>query len=340
MSKYSPKTSSRDAGSKAGKGSLDQSNGLPMGGGSAGKLFKLSGGEFKAQRIVIAPNQIETKTKKHPVNPRNDKAFNERSLAKTLSSIREKGIEDDCLGIWADKDRKTILIIKGSSRRWCAIKTGVEYPVWVLPAGSATNDDIRQLIANDELQRPHSFRERGEAYIEQLKERGLDPESMKNDEIAAELGVGRETMRKCIQAYKVNNRLLELIPDYEAVKQGVYSKLAKAEKAIDKDSSKSITSIVNAVTLALVGIEKLDTEEAQEKALTEIEKAVYGNDVDSESGWSVTELATFDSKLKKARKLVSSDGRNIKFELNRQDPELIAAVEKLIKEHVKNDKDK
>lgn len=329
MSKYAPSTSSRDQFRKSDKFNLAQSNGLVT-----GKSFKLSSGEVKAQRIVIAPDQIEEKTKKHPINPRNDKAFNERSLAKTLQSIREKGIEDDCLGIWSDNERTTILIIKGSSRRWCAIKAGVEYPVWVLPASSATNDDIRQLIANDELQRPHSFRERGEAYIQQLKERGLEPDSMKIDDMAAELGVGRETMRKCIQAYKVNNRLLELIPDYEAVKQGVYSKLAKIEKAIDKDSRKTIASVVSSVTLALVGIDKLDTEEAQEKALAEIEKAVYGNDLDSESGWSVTELATFDSKLKKARKLVSADGRNVKFELNRQDPDLIKAVENLIKEHV------
>ncbi len=329
MGKYSPKTSSRNQVSKAQKGSLEQGNKL-----IAGKTYNLSKGEVKAQRIVIAHEQIEAKTKKHPLNPRNQKALNERSLSKTLNSIRSKGVEDDCLGIWENAERKTILIIKGSSRRWCAIKAGADYPVWVLPADSASNDDIRQLIANDDLQRPHSFRERGESYVEQLKERGLDHQTMTNDEIAAELGVGRETMRKCMQAYKLDRRLLELIPDYEAVNQGIYRKLAKVEKAIAKDSAKSIPSVVSAVSLALVGIENLDTSEAQERAMCEIEKAVYGEDVDADSGWSVTELATFTSKHKKARKLVSSDGRNIKFELNRQEPELIEAVEKLIKEYI------
>lgn len=309
-----------------------QGNGLDV--SKASKTYNLTNGEKTATRIVLSAGEIETKTEKHPLNPRNQRALNERSLAKTLASVREYGITEDCLGIWKDKDRNIIQIIKGSSRRWCAIKAGVDYPVWVLPADCATNDDIRKLIANDELQRPHSYRERGEAIVEQLKERGLDFESMKNEEIAAELGIGRETVRKCMQAYRVNNRLLELIPDYESVKQPVYGKLAKLERALDKDPSKSINHVANAVKMATIGIEKLDTAEAQEKVIGEIEKAILGKG-GADAGWTVTELATFDSSRKKARKHVSPDGRNVKFELNRQDPELIEAVENLIREHAK-----
>ncbi|MGL1259928.1 hypothetical protein ACSTK8_24395 [Vibrio parahaemolyticus] len=323
MSKY---TAKKD------KFSQGQGNGLNT--SKASKIYNFTNGEQTATRIVLSAGEVETKTEKHPLNPRNQKALNERSLAKTLASVREDGITEDCLGIWKDKDRTVIQIIKGSSRRWCAIKAGVDYPVWVLPAGCATNDDIRKLIANDELQRPHSYRERGEAIVEQLKERGLDFESMKNEEIAAELGIGRETVRKCMQAYRVNNRLLELIPDYESVKQPVYGKLAKLERALDKDPSKSINHVANAVKMATIGIEKLDTEEAQEKVIGEIEKAILGKG-GADVGWTVTELAKFDSSRKKARKHVSPDGRNVKFELNRQDPELIEAVENLIREHAK-----
>ncbi|UTZ44621.1 ParB family protein [Vibrio campbellii] len=319
---------------KANKFSQEQSNGLTE--SKAAKVYKLTNGEREAFRMVIKSDDVEVKTEKHPLNYRNQLAFNERSLAKTLADIRDSGIRNDCLGIWADKERSKIHVIKGSRRRWCAIKLGIDYPIWVLPFGCATNDDIRKLIASDELQRPHSYRERGEGMCVQLKERGLEPDSMKNDEIAAELGIGRETVRKCMQAHYVNSRLLELIPDYESVNQPVYAELAKLEKALDKDSTKSISGVVKKVSLALVGVESLETDEAQKKAIEELNKAILGKGKSKGTEWKASDIVKFDSRLKKARKLVSADGRNVKFELNRQDPDLIAKIESLIKEHHKS----
>ncbi len=52
------------------------------------------------------------------------------------------------------------------------------------------------------------------------------------------------------------------------------------------------------------------------------------------TGWVTTELVSFESKNKHARKQVSGDGNSVKFELSRVDKSLIADIENLIKERL------
>ncbi|QFT40023.1 MULTISPECIES: ParB family protein [unclassified Vibrio] len=318
---------------KQNKGQQTQGNGLSLGVKRESKEFKLESGVVNAIRMVISADEVDTKTKSHPLNPRNQEALNAVSVGSTLNSVRENGIDTDCLGIWSD-DKKTILVIEGSVRRFCAITASKDYPIWVLPANSASNKDIRRLVADAGDKKPHSWRERGKAYWSEAEELGKDPSTLKVDELAALLGVGRETMRKCIQAFKIDIRLLSLIPDYEGVPTSFYGKLAKVEKELARNFM-NLGEFCKKISKQLDSASSMDVVAAQEyvmeKILAELTKEIGGS---NGAGWETIDVVKFDSKDKHVRKSVSPNGRTVKFELSRIDTSIIDDIEQLLKDRL------
>ncbi len=298
------------------------------------KVFRLEHGTVTATFMEIDFNDILNQTQIHPLNPRNQDALDDSSVESTLESIRKNGIDTECLGIWSDNE-KTILIIEGSVRRYCAIKSKKSYPIWVLPAKSATNKDVRRLIADASDKKPHSLRERGEAYWKEALELSDDAENMTNEQLSQLLSVGRETLRKALQAFHVDIRLLKIMPDYEGVANSFYPKLAKIEKQLVKDNTsidefigkiKSSDNVKNALG-------QFSKSEIQQIILSEMESVAY-NAAPRKNTWRTNDIVKFEQKNKFARKSTSSNGESIRFELGRVDNKLIETIESIIKQHL------
>ncbi|MFA0098627.1 hypothetical protein AB4406_26580, partial [Vibrio splendidus] len=130
------------------------------------------------------------------------------------------------MGIWSE-DQKTILVLEGSVRRYCAIECEKSYPIKVLPYDCASSKELRELIEDISNKKRHSLRERGLAYKKALIEQGFNPDEMKINEVADALCVGRETIRKCLQASDINAELIEIFPDYEGIPSSFYARIAK-----------------------------------------------------------------------------------------------------------------
>ncbi|CAH0543299.1 ParB family protein [Vibrio marisflavi] len=333
-SKYSRSTGKEAFLGKSAKGHLQQGNKLQVQSKRELKEYKLESGVYKAQRHVLSHDEIETKTRSHFLNPRNQDALNYDAASAIIESIREKGIDTDCLGIWSS-DNTTILVIEGSLRRYCAIETKQSYPIWVLPSDSASNNDIRALIRDAHSLKPHSLRERGKAMMDEAGEHGIEPSTLTVNELAALLNVGRETVRKSIQALKIDEELLQIFPDYEGIPNSFYAKLARVEKTLKKFGT-SIQSFKDAILMDkdISSSSQLDKAERQDIVLSVIERqelALKGSG--SAKSETLVDLVKFASKDKHARKRVSANGKTVKFELSRMDKALVEEVEALIKSY-------
>lgn len=337
MSKFGRQTSKEQllhGGKKAGFSQVKQSNNL---GSSAQftntsktKLFTLESGKVSATHHIISTVDIETKTRAHKLNPRNQKALCLDAVRKIIEDIRENGIDTDCVGIWSD-DNTTIEVIEGSVRRWCAIETDQVYPIWVLPAGCATNRDIRRLISSAVMQKAHSFRERGRAMMQEAIELDSNAINMKVNDLSALLDIGRETVRKLLQAYKVSEVLIEAFPDCEGIPNSFYASLSRIEKILIKHSRKPAEFVKDAQKNVIM--ESFATVDDRQvhllKSMEQLEAKIKGGSGKSE--WDAVEVVTFDSKDKRVRKLTNNDGRLVKFEFSRIEKELIDEIEILIK---------
>ncbi|EGU47178.1 ParB [Vibrio ichthyoenteri ATCC 700023] len=312
-------------------GKVNQTNNLGSKISSKPKTFRLEGGVVPASLRVINSENILLETEIHPLNPRNQDALDDISVKNTLESISKNGIDTDCLGIWSDDESK-ILIIEGSVRRYCAIKTEQCYPIWVLPAKSATNKDIRRLIADASDKKKHSLRERGEAYWKEALELTDKIDSMTNEELSELLSVGRETLRKALQAFHIDMRLLKILPDYEGVQNAIYPKLAKIEKHLKKNSV-SIDLFIQEVESSpeLNNIKEMEnTVDIQQQILTVMEALAFKARLKKTSKWHTNDLVQFEQKNKFARKSISANGESVRFEFGRINSDLIEDIEELI----------
>lgn len=323
---------------KSSLGHVSQGNKLSTQNVNKTKNYNFEGGVVSASHRIIDATDVQFKTDIHPLNPRNQRALNVTSVAETLASIKANGIDTDCIGIWSD-DNKEILVIEGSVRRFCAIETNNDYPIWVLPAGSASNNDIRRLISDADSKKPHSLREKGASYIKEALELDNEAESLTIDELAKLIGIGRETVRKAMQAYKLNSLLLEAIPDYEGVSNSIYPELAKVEKAINKtqlDMNVFVKQVKdNAGYQQALEIESIG--EAQKRVLDVIQtlSKKTSNKTPVKKAETI-ELASYSDRFKSAILKVSPNGRKHTFEFSRIEKSVVDEIENFIREKLKS----
>lgn len=316
-------------------GKVNQANNLGGKSVSKSKTFRFEGGVFTATLREITPKSLKKETEIHPLNPRNQDALNEHSVKSTLESISKNGIDTDCLGIWSDDESK-ILVIEGSVRRYCAMKTEQVYPIWVLPAKSATNKDIRRLIADASDKKPHSLRERGEAYWKEALELSDNVNMMTNEELSELLDVGRETLRKALQAFNIDMRLLKIMPDYEGVPNNIYPKLAKIEKHLAKNNIDIDIFVKNVNLNQEVELARTKTgiSNIQQCILSVMENIAFESKLKKNNNWQTSDLVKFDKKNKFARKSISPNGENIRFEFGRINIDLINDIEEMVKKRL------
>ena len=270
-----------------------------------------SGKKVNATRIVIASNELESKTAIHKLNPRRQKSLTLDSVRDILESIRQEGVHTE--GVAIKNDQSVYELLDSSRRRFCCIHTQKDLPLWVIE-DTINESDLVAFIQTTQSVKRLSYRELGSDYDVLMKEGSFN----KIDELAEYLSLGRETCRKRYVAASINQALISVFPDCEGIPNGYYAKLAKIEKQLGKEKT-SITTFIHSLKLS-DDEEKTRVEEQQKCILQSMENKL--KKATDKVTWKTTQLAEFDDKNTYAKISKSSDNRNLKIELSRLPSEL------------------
>lgn len=265
-----------------------------------------SGKKVNATRIVIASNELESKTTIHKLNPRIQKSLTLDSVRDILDSIRQEGVHTE--GVAIKNDQNVYELLDSSRRRFSCIHTQKDLPLWVIEDTINENDLVAFIQTTQSVKRL-SYRELGSDYDVLMKEGGFN----KIDELAEYLSLGRETCRKRYAAASINQKLISVFPDCEGIPNSYYAKLAKIEKQLNKEKT-SITTFLNSLKLS-DDDENTCVEDKQKSILQRMENKLKKNT--GKVTWKTTSLAEFNDKNTYAKILKSSDNRSLKIELSR-----------------------
>lgn len=156
---------------------------------------------------------------------------------------------------------------------------------------------------------------------------------MKIEDLAKELSIGRESLRKRLAAHKVSKDILTVFVDYEGIPNNYYGSLAKVQNQLSranknlKDTMKSFSKKISDVDL---GDTVLDKQAMTLKKLEEFVERLLKKQPKPE--WSNRELCQFDDKKAYARVKNSPDGKSMKIELSRVGAEKMREAERLIEQ--------
>lgn len=288
------------------------------------KLFTLHNGrKLEAEHIIVPAEKVELETAVHPLNPRNQEALTVNAVRDILKDIEARGVDTEGVAV---KRNGVYLLIEGSRRRFCCIRSAKEFPLWVLPDDLNT-DDINSIISATQTSRRFSYREVGFKYLKEMEEHGF----VTNDELAQYLGISHVSVSKRIQAAKIDSNLIALFPDYEGIPNSYYNRLSRLQKYIEKNLF-SLDEVVENTREEIRDLDISDISEAQKFVMEKITTVVEKLDIKPPNkGWDTRELATFTNKDKYARISKNASGRKIRFEFNRMNSELIEEIERFIK---------
>lgn len=295
--------------------------------------YKFKSGAVKAKRVIFTPDEL-SKVKSHPLNPRTQEALSPESIGENYTSMVINGIHEYSLGIYAE-DNETVLVIEGSSRLYTANNNELSFPIEILPFGCATNAELRKLIKEKSDKQSFSLRERGLSFEKELIELGVEENEIKTISIktATELlGVGRETLRKCLKASRINEDLILLFPHYESVHNKVYDYLDKLEQDLTKNNI-VITDFIELLNLKF-DANGLSINDVHQVVIDEIDLQVKELLGEKDNKEPVT-VDLLPPKLRVyTRKKTSSDGKKVEFILNRHSKESIKRIEQFIKDEL------
>lgn len=292
---------------------------------SATKTFL--NGNLTSKRIVVKAKDILCKTVIHYLNPRNQEALTLEAVSDIFPSIKENGVTTE--GIAIEKDGK-LHVLDASRRRFACLESNQDLPLWVVNS-SATDQQLLKIINDSQEVKKWSYPEHGRYLLKIANIQGLNTESMKIDELAVELGIGRESLRKRIEALEVDSALRSVFIDYEGIPNGYYSDLAKLQRQLTKIK-------INVSEQMVVFKSKLDTlpmngsiSERQKKTLEYLKEFV--NDATQNNTapkWVEKELGSFENKRTKVRRKVNEKTRRTVYEFTRLPKELQAEIDSLI----------
>lgn len=295
------------------------------------KVFTFSDGrKVEAEHTIISENTIEISTIVHPMNPRNQIALDKDAVRDILEQIRNRGVDKEGVAL---REGEKYLIIEGSRRRYCCIETHQDFPLWVIH-GKLTAKEIYEIINASQSSKKFSYRELGTQYLKQMQEFNF----VTNESFAGYLNTSTETVRKRIQAAKIDNNLINIFPDAEGIPNSFYSRLAKIEKILKKQSI-DLESILNKIKKEIQFDKSIDVNNQQNQLMHQLDatiKNVLGDQKDQM--WDTYDLEIFDNKDKYAKISRNSNGRKVKFEFNRLNSNLIQEIESLIIECLKKHK--
>lgn len=187
-------------------------------------------GELKAKRVVVKASEVETKTQPHYLNPRNQEALTLDAVADIYDSILSDGVDTE--GVAIEQNGK-YLILDSSRRRFCCIKGHKDLPLWVIE-GHPTVAQLLKIINNTQEVKKWSYYEHGNYLLSVAENTDIDVKSLNVEELAEQLGIGRETLRKRLEAVNIDDALRTVFVDYEGIPNTYYSELSKIQKKLTK----------------------------------------------------------------------------------------------------------
>lgn len=307
---------------------VDQKSGLPplRTPPTQKRLFTLANGRKVEARYVVVPgSEVSDKTLVHELNPRNQEAVDDLSTRDILPLIKESGVTTEAIAVCRDGK---YYLVEGSRRRYCCIKCSADLPLWSFDE-EISREDAACIVNAAQTAKRFSYREMGMKYLEIMENKKFKT----NDELASYLNIGIESIRKRIQAAKVDKELIRIFPDCEGIPNTYYSKLAKIEKTA-KNNSIPLTELTSEVGAEDNKINNInDIEEVQKSILTGLLSviSILCNDAQKPSKWTVSDIAEFDDKDTYARIKKSTDGQKVSFEFKRINQSTINEIERLIK---------
>ncbi|QTP13318.1 ParB family protein [Serratia symbiotica] len=293
----------------------------------------LNGRKVEAKHTVISSSEVETKTKVHPLNPRNQHALSKNSVRDILPQIRERGVDTE--GIAIEGSDGVYLIVEGSRRRFCCIEVGSDLPLWILPR-DISPDDISSLIKAAQSSRRFSYREYGLMYLSYMTEHGIDSSS----DLSAELKVGVTSINKRLQAARIPAEMLVIFPDYEGIPNSFYQKLGQIQKVIEKNNidlnllKQKVMSESKEISEDLADVESM-----QKSVMRILEEATHelAEPESAAPAWNTSDIKKFDNPRRYAKVSKSKDGRKAKFEFARLSKAAMDKIEAYINDVLKEE---
>ena len=284
-------------------------------------------GELRAKRIIIKTKDIELKTEIHYLNPRNQDALTLDAVSDILPSIRENGVTTE--GVATEKDGK-YYVLDASRRRFACIVSQQDLPLWLIE-GEPTDTQLLKII-NDSQEEKWSYPEHGQYLLKIAKKQNINIESMKIDELAKILGIGRESLRKRLEALDVNTELRTVFVDYEGIPNVYYADLAKLQRQLNK-MKLNIPEQIGIFKLKLESLSLTGTVSERQKKTLEALKQFIGDITktpNADPKWIEKELGSFDNKRTNVKRKVNESTRKIVYEFTRLPKDLQAKIDSLI----------
>ncbi len=286
-------------------------------------------GSLKAKREIVKGKDIKSKTEIHYLNPRNQEALTLEAVTDIYSSIQENGVSTE--GVAIEKDGK-YHVLDASRRRFCCIESDQDLPLWVIE-GEPTDAQLLKLINDSQEVKKWSYPEHAQYLLRIAERKQLDVETMKIDDLANELSIGRESLRKRLAANKVSKDILKIFVDYEGIPNNYYSVLAKIQNQLSKagkDIGDSMKSFIETMEDFEPGESILAKQASTLKKLEEFVDRLLMKQ--SKPEWSNRQLCQFEDKKAYARAKTSPDGKTMKIELSRVGAEKMREIERLVQQ--------
>ena len=286
-------------------------------------------GALTAKRVVVQSSEVESKTDIHPLNPRNQEALTLDAVRDIFPSIRENGINQEGVAVKCPSTGK-LLLLDASRRRFSCIHSDADLPLWEL-LDEVSDEQILAIINDSQEVKRWSYPEHAEYLIRIAKRKSLDVESMKIEDLAKELSIGRESLRKRLAAHKVSKDILMVFVDYEGIPNNYYGLLAKIQNQIlraNKNIKDTMKSFSKKISDDDFGDTVLDKQAMTLNKLEEFIECLLKKQPKPE--WSNRDLCKFDDKKAYAKAKTSPDGKTLKIELSRVGAEKMREAERLI----------
>ncbi len=287
-------------------------------------------GQVQAKRLVIPALAISEQTGIHALNPRNQNALTSDAVRDILPSIIENGVHVEGVAIRCPETEK-LLLLDASRRRFCCIEAKVDLPLWELQ-GEISDEQALAIINDSQEVKKWSYPEHAHYLLTIAARKKLMPDSMKIDELAKALSIGRESLRKRLEAAQVDTRLRNLFPDYEGIPNAFYARLAKVERSLTK-AGKTVTDFIEYIKQEVDLDEKMPSvSEQQAKIMTALESKLLNfiGQRKAKREWKTDTLVPFEDKKIFARVSKSPDRNITKFEFSRIESDKLKKIEAYI----------
>ncbi len=312
---------------RGGKDSITQGKSSSGLGGLVAATKTYLKGQLKARRVVVKGEDVKLKTDTHYLNPRNQEALTFDAVSDIYDSIVENGVTVE--GIAIEKDGK-YYVLDSSRRRFCCIKGKVDLPLWVIE-GVASDTQLLKMINDSQEVKKWSYPEHAKYLLKIADLKSIDTQQLKIDDLAKELGMGRESLRKRLESLDIHDDIRMVFVDYEGIPNTYYGELAKLQRQLTKVKA-NISEQVGVFTSKMASLSIEGTVSERQKLTLDALKKFVADTTKSgtKAKWVEKELGSFTNARTKVMRKVNDSTRKTVYEFTRLPKELQEEIDALI----------